>query len=114
MGKFNMKLQNGIRSEEQAFENGSHADAAKAQQPVVGKSGNRENTKQKKQSFSFRADQNDIERWKLYAETLGVKDLGKLWSSAIEEYINSHALTAEQQKVYEMKKEAVRIQRNLQ
>lgn len=106
MGKLNMRLQSGIQSEEMAFEKGGPADAGE-------KNGKREGAA-KKQSFSFRADRDDISRWKLYAETLGTKDLGRLWSAAIDEYISRHALSAEQQKVYEMKKEAARMQQSLQ
>lgn len=64
------------------------------------------NTRPKKQSFSFRADQDRIENWKLYAETIGTKDIGTLWTAAIDEYINNHALTADQQEIFKLKKQA--------
>lgn len=67
------------------------------------------NTKPQKQSFSFRADQSKIESWKLYAETIGTKDIGTLWSAAIDEYISNHALTADQQAIYDLKKKAAEM-----
>jgi hypothetical protein len=66
-------------------------------------------TKPQKQSFSFRADQNKIENWKLYAETIGTKDIGTLWTAAIDEYISNHALTADQQEIYDLKKKAAEM-----
>lgn len=66
-------------------------------------------TKPQKQSFSFRADQSKIESWKLYAETIGTKDIGTLWTAAIDEYISNHALTAEQQAIYDLKKKAAEM-----
>lgn len=66
-------------------------------------------TKPQKQSFSFRADQSKIESWKLYAETIGAKDIGTLWTAAIDEYISNHALTADQQAIYDLKKKAAEM-----
>ena len=66
-------------------------------------------TKPQKQSFSFRADQSKIENWKLYAETIGTKDIGTLWPAAIDEYISNHALTADQQAIYDLKKKAAEM-----
>ena len=70
------------------------------------------NTKPQKQSFSFRADQSKIENWKLYAEAVGTKDIGTLWTAAIDEYISNHELTTSQQTIYELKKRAAEIQKN--
>lgn len=70
------------------------------------------NTKPQKQSFSFRADQSKIENWKLYAESIGAKDIGTLWTAAIDEYISNHELTESQQTIYELKKKAVEMQKN--
>ena len=67
------------------------------------------NTKPQKQSFSFRADQSKIENWKLYAESIGAKDIGTLWTAAIDEYISNHELTADQQAIYDLKKKATEI-----
>lgn len=73
------------------------------------KTENKANTKPQKQSFSFRADQSKIETWKLYAETIGTKDIGTLWTAAIDEYISNHKLTADQQEIYNLKKKAVEM-----
>lgn len=86
-------------------------EATKAEQivkstPIEEKSEEKANTKPQKQSFSFRADQDKIESWKLYAETIGAKDIGTLWTAAIDEYISNHALTADQQKIFKLKKQA--------
>lgn len=67
------------------------------------------NTKPQKQSFSFRADQSKIESWKLYAETIGTRDIGTLWTAAIDEYISNHKLTADQQEIYNLKKKAAEM-----
>ena len=66
-------------------------------------------TKPVKQSFSFGADKTKIEHWKLYAETISTKDIDKLWSAAIDEYISNHALTADQQEIYNLKKKVTEM-----
>lgn len=68
-------------------------------------------TKPQKQSFSFRAEVNKIEAWKLYSEAIGAKDIGTLWTAAIDEYISNHKLTEEQQVIYELKKKIAEMQR---
>lgn len=69
------------------------------------------NIKPQKQSFSFRADKSKIESWKLFAEAIGTKDLGELWTAAIEEYISNHPLTENQQEIYTLKMKAAEIAR---
>lgn len=69
------------------------------------------NTKPQKQSFSFRADINKIEAWKLYSEAIGAKDIGTLWTAAIDEYISNHKLTEEQQVIYDLKKKIAEMQK---
>ena len=80
--------------------------------PKEKKTEEKANIKPQKQSFSFRADQNKIESWKLYAEAIGAKDIGTLWTTAIDEYISNHELTADQQEIYNLKKKAAEIQKN--
>lgn len=80
--------------------------------PKEEKTAEKANTRAEKQTFSFRAEQSKIENWKLYAETIGTKDIGTLWTAAIDEYISNHELTADQQAVYDLKKKAAEIQRN--
>lgn len=77
--------------------------------PKEEKAEEKANTKPQKQSFSFRADQSKIENWKLYAETIGTKDIGTLWTAAIDEYISNHKLTPDQQEIYNLKKKAVEM-----
>lgn len=77
--------------------------------PKEEKAEEKPNTKPQKQSFSFRADQSKIESWKLYAETIGTKDIGTLWTAAIDEYISNHKLTADQQEIYNLKKKAAEM-----
>ena len=79
------------------------------QTPQKEKAEKKANTKPQKQSFSFRAEQDKIENWKLYAETIGAKDIGTLWTAAIDEYIGNHALTADQQKIFNLKKQAAEM-----
>lgn len=69
------------------------------------------NTKAEKQTFSFRTEQGYIEDWKAYAETIGTKDVGALWAAAINEYIENHPLTANQQEIYNLKKKIIEMQR---
>lgn len=71
------------------------------------------NMKPQKQSFSFRAEQSKIENWKLYAETVCVGDVGALWTAALDEYIDRHKLTAEQQIIYNLKKQVLEKQKEL-
>lgn len=77
--------------------------------PAEKKAEKRANAKPQKQSFSFRAEQDKIENWKLYAETIGAKDIGTLWTAAIDEYIGNHSLTADQQKIFNLKKQAAEM-----
>ena len=119
-----MDLLKGIGEQEQAInksktypENTQLETAFESQKPIKNtlieeKVENNTNTKPQRQSFSFRADQNKIETWKLYAETIGVKDIGALWTAAIDEYINNHKLTEDQQIIYDLKKKAIEIQKN--
>lgn len=78
--------------------------------PAEEKAEEKPNTKPQKQTFSFRADQSKIENWKAYAEATG-QDIGTLWTAAIDEYINSHELTADQKAIYELQKQAAEMAR---
>lgn len=49
----------------------------------------------------------------MYAESLGVNDIGALWSCAIDEYIENHELTADQKTVYNLKKRALETQKKI-
>lgn len=118
-----MDLLKGIGEQEQAInkskiysEDTQSETVLESQKPkntlIEEKVENNTNTKPQRQSFSFRADQDKIETWKLYAETIGAKDIGTLWTAAIDEYINNHKLTEDQQVIYNLKKKAVEMQKN--
>lgn len=124
MGKLNMNLLKGIEEQESTIENSKAYQeeekiqkcktVTEQQEPIKSTPAKekKENTKPQKQSFSFRADLNKIEKWKLYAETIDPKDIGALWTAAIDEYISNHALTAEQQEIYGLKKKAAEMAKN--
>lgn len=52
--------------------------------------------------FSFRAEIEDVDAWRIYADAKGMKvdDLGQ---SAMKEYINRHKLGSDEQKIYDLK-----------
>lgn len=134
MGKPRMNLLNGIEEQENAIESNITPEDARPQTQKAKKTATKPktkpeppttaentqtentaektNTKTQKQSFSFRADINKIEHWKLYADTIGTKDIGTLWSAAIDEYISNHKLTANQQAIYDLKKKAAELAKN--
>lgn len=85
---------------------------ASPETPAEKKIENKANTKPLKQSFSFRADIDKIEDWKLYAETVGAKDIGTLWTAALDEFMSNHPLTADQKQIFAKRKEAAEMQRN--
>lgn len=68
------------------------------------------NEKPKKQVFSFRTDKSKIDEWNLYADVVGAKNLGEFWTKVIDDYIKSHELTASQQVIYALKKQAAEMQ----
>lgn len=55
-----------------------------------------------KKVFSFRAESDKVDSWRLWADAAGIKvdDLG---TEAINEYIRKHPLTEDQKKIYELK-----------
>lgn len=58
--------------------------------------------KPKKKVFSFRADEVSVDSWRVWADAKGIK-VDELGEKAINEYINKHALTADQKKIYDLK-----------
>lgn len=128
MGKINVNLMKGIEQQEDVIDRSRVKDAVQdAEKPVKGakkkqavrsmsKNESFENkayTRSQRQAFSFRADKRKIEHWKLYAEAVGTGDIGELWTSAIEEYIQNHELTADQKIVYDLKRQALEAQKKL-
>lgn len=58
--------------------------------------------KAQKKVFSFRADVDQINSWRVWADAKGLK-VEELGTLAINEYIKKHPLTADQKKIYELK-----------
>ena len=123
-----MNLLKGVEQQENIIDKSKDENASKASQkpqeqsekiqPIKSvkeetKNGNQTYIKSQRQSFSFRAEPHKVERWKLYAESIGTEDLGDLWSAAIDEYIENHGLTADQQIVYDLKKQAYDAQKRI-
>ncbi len=128
MGKLNMDLLKGVEEQEHVIGKSKTKDKPQTSQkqksdsehlkaikttPEEKKTESQTNAKPQKQSFSFRADLQKIENWKLYAETIGTDDIGALWTIAIDEYIENHGLTPEQQTVYDLKKQALEAQKKI-
>jgi len=128
MGKLNIDLLKGVEEQENVIGKSNTKDKPQTSQkqksdseqpkaikitPEEKKTESQINAKPQKQSFSFRADLQKIEHWKLYAETIGTDDIGALWTIAIDEYIENHRLTPEQQTVYGLKKQALEAQKKI-
>lgn len=128
MGKVNMSLLKGVEEQENVIDESKSKSKSQSQKDIKtnsiqaqsaenisGKNKNEfgTNVKPQKQSFSFRAEKQKIETWKLYAETICTDDIGELWSAAIDEYISNHKLSADQQIVYNLKKQALEAQKKI-
>lgn len=61
------------------------------------------NEKPVKKVFSFRAEAELADNWRLYADAAGMK-VDELGTKALTEYIKKHPLTADQSQIYELKK----------
>lgn len=127
MGKINVDLMKGIEQQEDVIDRsksrGVSQNADKPKKEVKKRQAksmlkdesfeNKAYTRTQRQAFSFRADKQKIEHWKLYAEAVGTGDIGELWTSAIEEYIQNHELTEDQKIVYDLKWRALEAQKKL-
>lgn len=58
--------------------------------------------KAKKKVFSFRAGEDLVDSWRVWADAKGIK-VDELGEKALSEYIKRHSLTADQQKIYDLK-----------
>ncbi len=56
-----------------------------------------------KKVFSFRAEAETADNWRLWADAAGLK-VDELGTKAITEYIKKHPLTEDQNQIYELKK----------
>lgn len=128
MGKLNMNLLKGVEEEQSAIDmtmtknkqqDTQNKKSTPKQKQIIEDTPDEKkieiqtSTKPQKQSFSFRADLRKIENWKLYADAVGTDDIGALWSDAIDEYIGNHGLTSEQQSIYDLKKQALEMQKKI-
>lgn len=52
-------------------------------------------------TFSVKIDTDVLKRWRVYASIDGYGDKGKLTEAALNEYMNRHKLTPEQQKKFD-------------
>ena len=58
--------------------------------------------KAQKKVFSFRAEVDQVDSWRVYADAKGMK-VDELGTLALTEYIKKHSLTEDQKKIYELK-----------
>lgn len=58
--------------------------------------------KKKKKVFSFRAEADQVDSWRVWADAKGMK-VDELGEKALREYIERHPLTKDQKTVYELK-----------
>lgn len=58
--------------------------------------------KAQKKVFSFRAEVDQVDSWRVWADAKGLK-VDELGEKAITEYIKRHSLTEDQRQIYELK-----------
>ncbi len=68
--------------------------------------------KTKKMVMGFRADQDKVEKWKLYAEATG-QEIGIMCTAAIDEYTNNHKMTTKQKQIFDIKVNALEAERRI-
>lgn len=135
MGKLNINLLKGIEEQENVIdrtkqEQEKSKDVQSVSQPVhkskahekqsqaIKDSSKKENlqnptnTKPTKAVMGFRAEVEKMEDWKLYASVTG-QEIGVLCTNAIDEYINHHKLTVEQQQLFDLKKQALEAEKKI-
>lgn len=59
--------------------------------------------KPQKKVFSFRAEAESADNWRLWADAKGMK-VDEMGTAAFTEFIENHPLTADEQTIYELKK----------
>ena len=73
---------------------------------------NKANEKLKKAVMGFRAEQEKMEVWKLYADATG-QEIGVLCTTAIDEYISRHKLNENQQQHFDLKKKTLEAEKKI-
>ena len=58
--------------------------------------------KTQKKVFSFRAEVDQVDSWRVWADAKGLK-VDELGTLALTEYIKKHSLTEDQRQIYELK-----------
>jgi hypothetical protein len=58
--------------------------------------------KAQKKVFSFRAEVDHVDSWRVWADAKGIK-VDELGEKAITEYIKRHSLTEDQKQIYDLK-----------
>lgn len=58
--------------------------------------------KAQKKVFSFRAEVDQVDSWRVWADAKGMK-VDELGEKALTEYIKRHSLTEDQRQIYELK-----------
>ena len=58
--------------------------------------------KAQKKVFSFRAEVDQVDSWRVWADAKGLK-VDELGTLALTEYIKKHSLTEDQRQIYELK-----------
>mgnify|MGYP007101852473 CR=1 FL=1 len=61
-----------------------------------------ETQKAQKKVFSFRAEVDQVDSWRVWADAKGMK-VDELGTLALTEYIKRHSLTEDQRQIYELK-----------
>ena len=133
MGKLNLNLLKGIEEQENVIDSNRkeqedagnivqdtpQASKAPAEQlqtrsrkSVQKKTEKKENIKPVKAVMGFRAETEKMEDWKLYASVTG-QEIGVLCTAAIDEYIKHHELTTEQQKLFDLKKQVLEVEKKI-
>lgn len=134
MGKLNMNLLKGIEEQENAIDKSrqvpeetndsiydtpqhpQHLEPLTTQEqkklPSKIETNDHTTTKPPKAVMGFRAEIEKMEDWKLYASVTG-QEIGMFCSAAIEEYISRHKLNPEQQELFDLKKQAIKIEKKM-
>lgn len=73
---------------------------------------NKANTKPQKGTMGFRANVSKIEYWRIYADVTD-KELSVMCTAAIDEYIQRHELTADQQAIIDIRIQALEAERRI-
>ena len=76
------------------------------------KTENKANTKPQKGTMGFRTDTKKIEYWRLYADVTDT-ELGIMCTSAIDEYVQRHKLTEEQQAIIDIRLKALEAEKRI-